>query len=307
MISRLKALIRALAHLQESIDEIKINQGLILTKLQQLPALTNDTNDNSNHEFKIFSQWGEDGILQFITSSIFIENKTFIEFGVHDFMESNCRFLLIKDGWSGFVIDGSKKNIQRLRENQMYWKYPLQAISAFITKENIAELLDSSGFNKNCGILSIDIDGVDWHILNQLTEWNASIVVVEYNSIFGANLSVTVPYTPDFNRSRAHYSDLYWGASLSAFSNLLINRGYSLVATNTNGNNAFFVKSALLTDKIKSKSPSDCFQEATFRESKGLDGQIVHVPHQSRRNAIAHLPLVNTITGQIETLDKLKA
>ena len=64
-----------------------------------------------DYEFKVFSQWGEDGILQCLTSTIEIPEKTFIEFGVEDFFESNCRFLMMKDNWRGFVMDGSAANM----------------------------------------------------------------------------------------------------------------------------------------------------------------------------------------------------
>ena len=58
---------------------------------------------------------GEDGIIQRLVDVIEITEKTFIEFGVEDFSESNCPFLLMKDNWSGLVIDGSTKNISRLK------------------------------------------------------------------------------------------------------------------------------------------------------------------------------------------------
>jgi hypothetical protein len=83
------------------IDDIKMNQGIILSRLN---AIANT--DLENSKFKVFSQWGEDGILQFLVSNLNIRNKTFIEFGVENFLESNCRFLMMKDNWSGFVIDG---------------------------------------------------------------------------------------------------------------------------------------------------------------------------------------------------------
>ena len=106
MFTRLKRVAEALPKLQKldrRIDEIKINQGRILTQMQR-PDLTRPL---WQHEFKVFSLWGEDGIIQFLVNHLDVTNRTFIEFGVEDFAESNCRFLLMKDYWSGFVIDGS--------------------------------------------------------------------------------------------------------------------------------------------------------------------------------------------------------
>ena len=62
-------------------------------------------------EFRVFSQWGEDGIIQFLSRHVPIDNKTFVEFGVQDYLESNTRFLVVKDNWSGLIIDGSAENI----------------------------------------------------------------------------------------------------------------------------------------------------------------------------------------------------
>lgn len=188
------------------LDEIKINQGRILSELHS----RKQSASLSDYEFKVFSQWGEDGIIQFLISNLNVRNKTFIEFGVEDFFESNCRFLMMKDNWSGFVIDGSVKNIERLKSSYFYWRYNLLGVASFITRENIAHLLESSGFDKNPGILSIDIDGVDYHVLAELQSWKPSILIVEYNTVFGFNRPVTVPYDANFHRTHKHFSNLYF-------------------------------------------------------------------------------------------------
>jgi hypothetical protein len=79
--------------IQIKLDQSKINEGIVLSTLNLNVGKT----DLRDYEFKIFSQWGEDGIIQHLTRVIEIRNKTFIEFGVEDFLESNCRFLLMKD------------------------------------------------------------------------------------------------------------------------------------------------------------------------------------------------------------------
>src|SRR4051794_15368256 len=113
-ISRARRLLSTIAHidrrlvgLEVNLEEIKINQGVILSHINNGKT----SRDLKDYEFKVFSQWGEDGIIQHLVDSIAIKNKTFIEFGVEDFYESNCRFLLMKDNWRGFVIDGSTANI----------------------------------------------------------------------------------------------------------------------------------------------------------------------------------------------------
>src|SRR5674476_141432 len=98
-----------------------------------------------------------------------------------------------------------------------------------------AELSVQSGFDRRLGILSIDVDGMDYHILEALGEWRPSILIVEYNAVFGPEREVTVPYEAEFTRFAKHSSGLYCGASLSAFVVLLEGRGYSLTGVNSAG------------------------------------------------------------------------
>ena len=137
-IRKLADYVRFVASIERRLDEIKIGQGAILASLNRAKSDAK----LSEYEFKVFSQWGEDGILQHLTSAIDIENRTFIEFGVEDFYESNCRFLLMHSGWQGFVIDGSQKNIDRLQRSYFFWRYPLKARCGFVTAENVNSLLE---------------------------------------------------------------------------------------------------------------------------------------------------------------------
>jgi hypothetical protein len=121
--------ITTLLKIEERLDDIKILHGKMIAEMNAAKKSKNI----QDYEFKVFSQWGEDGILQKLIGCIDIRNKTFIEFGVEDFYESNCRFLLMNDNWSGFVIDGSASNIDRLRNSYFYWKYPLDSRASFIT------------------------------------------------------------------------------------------------------------------------------------------------------------------------------
>src|ERR1039457_532958 len=213
--SILAALKRSVATIDESskkLDELKMNQGVLLAGLNERKRSTN----LKHYEFKVFSQWGEDGIIQRLVNVIEIKEKTFIEFGVEDFSESNCRFLLMKDNWSGFVIDGSASNISRLKQSDLYWKYDLAAVGAFITKDNINDLLAKSGFGRELGILSIDLDGNDYYVLEAIEFFSPRILICEYNAVFGPSRRISVPYDAGFVRRDKHLSCLYYGASLGA-------------------------------------------------------------------------------------------
>src|SRR5947209_2490222 len=76
-------------------------------------------------EFSVYSQYGEDGIIQYLISRIDIPNKIFIEFGVENYREANTRFLLVNNNWSGLVIDSCRSNIHYIRKDPIYWKHQL--------------------------------------------------------------------------------------------------------------------------------------------------------------------------------------
>ncbi len=297
IIARLKTVFHTVVRLTKvnrELDEIKINQGRVLAELNahKKSARLND------YEFKIFSQWGEDGIIQFLISNLAIKNKTFIEFGTEDFFEGNCRFLLMKDHWEGFVIDGSPRNIRRLQSSYFYWRYPLTSKAAFITRENINSILGLAGFDKELGILSVDIDGVDYYVLSEMENWKPSILIVEYNAVFGGERAVSVPYDAAFSRARKHYSHLYYGASLPAFVNLLSNRGHALVGVNSAGSNAFFVRRDLLNDRVKEVTVASCFRDSCFREGRDSNHDLTYSMGRAKRQTIANMPLVDVMSGK---------
>lgn len=139
-------------------------------------------------EFQVYSQFGEDGIIQWLIHNVDIKNKTFIEFGVEDYTESNTRFLLMNNNWTGLVMDGSENSINCLKRWESFWRYDLTAVAAFITKDNINALIRGGGFRGDMGILSIDLDGNDWWILNAIDCVSPRILICEYNKIGRAHV-----------------------------------------------------------------------------------------------------------------------
>lgn len=290
---RIRELIYNLKHLDRNVDEIKINQGRILTGMQS--ALRSAP--LWQYEFKVFSQWGEDGIIQYLVNNIAIRNRTFIEFGVEDFSESNCRFLMMKDKWSGYVIDGSPSNILKLRSSYFYWQNSINCKASFITRENVGDLLDESGFDKFLGILSVDIDGVDYHVLEALDDWCPSILIVEFNEVFGWSRPVTVPYDANYVRGKKHSSNQYYGANLPAFLYLANQRGYALVGTNSVSSNAFFVRRELLNERVQEVDISSCIRQANFRESRGERNQLTYLSGHERLHSMLNMPLIDVSSG----------
>ena len=94
--------------------------------------------------------------------------------------------------------------------------HDLKPVPAFVTAENINTLIRDNGFAGEVGILSIDIDGNDYWVWKAISCVQADIVICEYNSRFGSERAVTIPYDPNFYRTEAHSSNLYFGASIRA-------------------------------------------------------------------------------------------
>lgn len=261
---RLSAVERRLEFIQEALGRIEGRQlsGAVGGRL-------------SDGEYRVFSQWGEDGIIQFLLRHVEVGRKVFVEFGADNYnSESNTRFLLTNDNWSGLVIDGGRENIERLKQSRAYWLYDLKAVQAFITRDNINRLLRENGVSGEIGLLSIDIDGNDYWVWKAVEEVSPVIVIVEYNYRFGGGPAVTIPYDENFDRGRAHPSRVYFGASLKGLCLLARSKGYAFVGCNSNGINAFFVRRDRLPARVRELSPEEGFVAAGLAEVFDAGGEV---------------------------------
>jgi hypothetical protein len=248
-------------------------------------------------EIKIFSQNGEDGIIDYLVKKLEIKKPNFIEIGIQDYSESNTRFLYEQYYSSGLVID-SQIN---LRENVLIsglnlWKGDLRIVEKFISSRNIKKvLLENCDFNVD--IFSIDIDGIDYWVLNNLPDTiKPKIIIVEYNSIFGHDLEVTVPDIENFSRDSYHFSNLCYGASLKAYVNLMKFKGYYFLGVNRLRNNAFFISNNYSKEtyfpNIKKLSMEEC-TNSLFRESRSLDGNLNYLSAKDRKKQIYECELID--------------
>jgi hypothetical protein len=254
-------------------------------------------NNLAEVEFKVFSQFGEDGIIQYLINNIPIKNKIFIEFGVENYKESNTRFLLINNNWKGLLIDSDEKSINYIKNDDIYWKHDIKAVCELITKENINSIFSSNGFEGDIGLLSIDIDGNDYWIWEAIEVVNPRIVICEYNSVFGCKDAVTIPYEPNFNITKAHFSNLYFGASLLALCYLANKKGYIFIGCNNAGNNAFFVRKDFAST-FKKINIKDGYVYAKFRQSRDKKGKLTYISGKNKKRIIENLEVYNIKTGK---------
>jgi hypothetical protein len=255
-------------------------------------------------EFQVFSQRGEDGIIQYIINQIEIPNPIFIEFGVENYTESNTRFLLVNNNWSGLIMDGSKSNIRFIQQDYIYWKYDLTAYCHFITRSNINELISRFTSCQDIGLLSIDLDGNDYWIWEAIEAIRPRIVVCEYNSTFGSDLKVSVPYDPHFQRGKKHYSNLYFGASLPALCHLAERKGYDFIGTPPAGVNAFFVRKDL-SNAFSKYTAEEGFHFSANRDSKDRKGRHTFLPHSNRLAIIKEMQVTEVTSGNSHRIKDL--
>jgi hypothetical protein len=175
----------------------------------------------------MYSQCGEDVILLQYISKLGLAPGNVVDLGAGDgFFRSNAR-MLMENGWTGHLYDGNASN----DVNPMW-----------ITLETIANL-DSVP----CDILSIDLDGNDFWILNRfLLTHKPAIIVAEINPIFDRSVAAVMPY--DANHVWAN--DTYYGMSLAAVEALALTHGYTVAKLHC-GLNAFLVRNDLDVDAVR--------------------------------------------------------
>lgn len=241
-ITRLKQYFEFLKRKYFSQELDKLNDAAHLLNKYGTMVSADQKHKFKQEEYRVYSQNGEDGILLYIFSRIGTTNKTTVEFGVGDGTECNAANLILNFGWNGLFMEGNQRHVDK---GQKYYINKgidsLKFECSFVSAENINDLISGYGFTGEVDLLSVDIDGNDYWVWQQIEVIKPRVVVVEYNSSFGPNRSVTVPYDPTFKRREQHRSGWYHGASVGALEKLGRKKGYELVACDSTGVNAFFI------------------------------------------------------------------
>jgi hypothetical protein len=185
--------------------------------------------------FRLHSQNSEDGILLALFRQIGATSKTFVELGSGS-SGGNAAMFAAEFGWTGLMVEGDRDKTDIAGR-----RFPhVNAVCAWITPESVNGLLGQHGFTGEVDLLSVDVDGNDYWVWQALTACTGRVVMLEYNSMFGPDRAVTIPYDPQFNRRDHRFC--YFGASLTALTKLSATKGYRLVAVEPTGVNAFFLR-----------------------------------------------------------------
>lgn len=210
--------------------------------------------------FRKYSQSEEDGILLYLFAVIEPRNRTCVEICAGDGMECNTTNLIINHGWWGQLFDGGAEEVRRgtafFAKHQDTFLHPPGFTRAWITAENVNQLIADTGLTGHVDLLSLDLDGVDYWVWKALTVIDPTVVVCETQNQVPPEFAVTVPYQADF--SLKDFGDDFRGASLRAMVNLGRTKGYRLVGTHRYGFNAFFVKNGVADELLPEVTPEAC-------------------------------------------------
>ena len=286
---------------EEVQKELILKAKLLSSKNKNLKKIKN----LSEVEFQVYSQWGEDGIIDWLINKFPEIPNSFLEIGTENYKESNTRFLLVNKNWDGFLIEADKAAVKNIKSQRVFWKHNLRIENQFITKDNINTIIKKIEVPKKLGLLSLDVDGVDYWILSNLSVLEPSIVVCEYNSLFGQKKSITVPYKKNFIRSDEHYSNLYYGASIKAFIELMKKKNYFLIGTNSAGNNAFFIKKNFW-NKINKLILEKKIFISKFRESRDTKGKLTFLNKKKSLEIIKNKHMIDLISKKKMKISELK-
>ncbi|MCB0397037.1 MAG: hypothetical protein KDD36_10305 [Flavobacteriales bacterium] len=218
--------------------------------------------------FQVFSQDDEDGKLLYIFSQIGTTNKKCVDIAFASPIGSNTANLIVYHGWHGFLVEGGDMATacQYFHGNRRTNIFPPVMKQAWITTENVNNLILEAGFQGEIDLFSLDIDGIDYWLWKALDAVSPRVMVVEYQDILGPDLAVTVPYKPDFNRMDLHED--FYGASLPAFVKLAKEKGYRLVGANRLQYNAFFVRNDIVSEHLPEVDINTCFTHPKVEEGR---------------------------------------
>jgi hypothetical protein len=212
----------------------------------------------SDSGVRVFSQFEEDGYLLYLAAVLELEPKIFVDIGSANGINSNCANLALNLGWHGLFIDGNEGAITHGRkfyaEHLDTSLYPPMFKNAFITAENINQVIGETGFKGKVGIVSIDLDGNDCWVWKALTVVDPAVVIIETHTEFGME-NRAVPYDAHYEYPGRHAD--YHGASPAAMVSLANEKGYRLVGANRYGFNTLYVRRGLHEDRVPEVSLED--------------------------------------------------
>lgn len=242
MISYFKGLINSIVRKVKMTHYLPYVNMALSKAAATIPLRKIDPSNPSSWEFSGFSQNGEDGIIDYLLTRINKPNRYFIEIGSANGLENNTSWLAIARRYSGLMVESNEKLLRLCKLMMQSLNIGIECRCLFLNKENVKQFLGYALHNEP-DVFSLDIDGNDYYVAKPLLELGLrpKIFVVEYNSAFGPEKSITIKYEENFYYHKAHRSGLYYGVSVKGWKKLFESFGYRFVTVDLNGTNCFFI------------------------------------------------------------------
>ncbi len=209
-------------------------------------------NDISEAGFRCYSQFEEDGIILYVLSMIGMKTKKVVEICCGEGVECMATNLILNHGYQSYLFEGDENNVKSanafFKSKQDCMLVPPNIKHAWITRENINQQLKDIGASGEVDLFSLDIDGNDYHIWEAISEINPRLCVFETHDIIPGDLSLTIPYDPNFyawNKTGAEMD--FRSVSLLAMKKLSESKGYRLIGSHRHGFNVFFLRNDIGT------------------------------------------------------------
>lgn len=185
------------------------------------------------HKHDVYSQSGEDGIIEKILETVPRNDKWCIEFGAWDgLFLTNTRHLIECKGYSAVLIEANKKKFADLQRNYSHRKHviTINKFVGFRENDNLDQILSTTPVPHDFDFLSIDIDGNDYHVWKAISKYRPKAIVIEFNPTIPTHIRFVQAADPSINQ----------GSSLLALVELGKGKGYELVSVLRF--NAFFIR-----------------------------------------------------------------
>ena len=274
----------------------KINFSVGLSHILNMRSKYKNIKNINDLDYKVFSQNGEDGIIDYLLYSLKIDKPKFVEIGIGDYSECNTRFLFERTSPKGLVVDCIEDLKIKVSKNIKLWRADITILEEFISSKNINSILKKYNFDKNIDLFSLDVDGIDYWILKELPKNFSKIAIIEFNSTFGSEKEITVPYKENFDRSKYHYSNLCYGASLKAINNIMKKKGFIFIGTNLHRVNAFFVSKKYI-NKIGLRIPKNKnlkkYVDSNIRESRSKNNLLSYLSGKKKIQIIKDCEIID--------------
>jgi len=277
---------------------------------RQIARLNSTKSHLGDHGWGVFSQGDEDGILNFLTIALNLSQPKCLELGAGNFSECNFRGLLETANGSGVFVDFREDLVSSISRTTASYLGPALGVKTWITPENVEELVSSAREELDgLDFISLDLDGNDYWVAERIDFSQVKLVVLEVNPVFGEISTVSVPRDDSFDRRAAHFSHLYWGTSISAYTNLMGARGFKLIGFNQKRFNAFFLKEdevarSPVLEELAANVAID-FSDWQIREGRSSAGDLTLAQSRAHVREFPDLPLIDVSNGNVTSVGAL--